>query len=97
LVGTPYTACSKAFEAASIQSGVTKNVELFEKKSTDFAYHQLTNVTGEKIWVVTGTVVKVVRDRSVTYPIVRNSKGLIPAIVPTIGVGTGAVALSWRF
>lgn len=97
LTGTQLQACSKAVEAAGLQIGVTQTVNLVEKKTTEMAVHEVTAITGETMWVVTGTALKVYREKSVSYPLRRNPDGVIPSVVPTLGVGQGSLNLGWKF
>jgi len=95
--GSQLEACHKAFEAASIQTQVKRNVELAEKTTSDLVFHKVTAVTGESVWVGTGIALKVVRDRSVTYPILRNPNGVMPSITPSMNLKAGLINFGWRF
>lgn len=97
MVGSELQACSKALEAAGVQSGVTQNAQRLEDYSSQYVIRHVTSVTGDKVWIVVGTAARVVRDRSISYPIKRNPSGIIPSVVPTIGVGSGTVNFGWRF
>ncbi len=90
-------ACQKAFEAAGKQSVVIQNVQLFEDRAGQIVYEKVSGVTGETVLVVFGTAATAVRAKALTYPLVRDSAGVIPSVVPTLGVQFGLINLGWRF
>lgn len=97
LLGHEFEACSKALQAATMQVGWYQQVDFVERRVGDVAVAKIQTVTGPTPLVVIGTAYKVYRDKSITYPIRRNPDGIIPSIVPSIGLSGGSVNLGWRF
>lgn len=90
-------ACHKALEAASKQVGVYQQVDLAERRVGDIAVAKVQNMTGRRPLEVVGVILKVYRDKSITYPIRRNPDGLIPSVLPSVGLDGGSINLGWRF
>lgn len=97
LSGQALEACHKAFAAAGAQSGFTQDVGMFEKKSTQFVLDTAISFTGKDALSIAGAAAKVYRDKSFSYPIRRNSDGLIPSIRPNIGILGSGIDFGWKF
>lgn len=91
-----YTACSKALEATSIQCHIAQDVGSLEDYVTTFATRKVTENINEKIIGVVGFTAKIVRDKSLSYPVIRRSIGIIPSVSMSAGVGGGSIGLGWE-
>jgi hypothetical protein len=81
----------------SIKTEVTKNAKLLEDKTSEMVYKTAEKYTSKEIAGATGAIIKTVKDKSVTYPILRRSQGKIPTITPTLGIEGGRINLDWKF
>lgn len=95
--GVRYDMCTKTTQAASMQTNVYQDTYLLENKTEELAHKKVAYYTGEAVLVATGVIAKTAKDRSISYPIKRRSEGFMPAITPTLGIGSGKIALEWRF
>lgn len=97
-------ACHKAVESGMIQTEIKQNMDKFESYTTNRVTQEVREVvipiTGETIWIVVGTTIKIYRDKQVRYPIkiLNKETPLLPVVEPTVNFdGTGSVMASWNF
>lgn len=92
-----YQACAKALEATSLQCNLKQDVDSFEKATYTYVYKKTSNVTGERVLIISGVALKVIRERAISYPLIKNPNGLVPAVTPSVSQKSGKIELRWKF